>query len=111
MTGRIVIIESPYAARTRAGRLRNDLYLRACIRDCIARGEAPFASHRMYTDALNDNDPTEREQGILAGFAFRQVADAVVVYTDLGISAGMARAIELSTEDALPVERRRLYGQ
>jgi hypothetical protein len=40
-----VILESPYAGHVH----RNKAYLQLCIRDCIARGEAAFASHQMYT--------------------------------------------------------------
>jgi hypothetical protein len=64
---KLVIIESPYKGNVP----RNKLYLRACIRDCIMRGESPYASHRMLTDALDDDDPREREIGIKAGLAWR----------------------------------------
>lgn len=96
----IVIIESPYAAATTFERERNDRYLRAAIRNCLERGEAPFASHAIYTlpDVLDDTDPVERELGITAGFAFRRVADRTVVYQDLGISPGMQRGIDQALE-------------
>lgn len=89
---RRVIVESPFAGDVE----RNTRYLRACLADCLARGEAPFASHAIYTQpgVLDDNDPAQREIGIAAGFAWRDLADATVVYTDLGISNGMRRGIE-----------------
>jgi hypothetical protein len=62
---RRVIIESPWAGDTAA----NAEYLRRCLVDSLGRGEAPFASHRMYTSALDDADPEQRERGILAGYA------------------------------------------
>lgn len=64
---KLVIIESPYKGDVE----RNKLYLRACIRDCINRGESPYASHRMLTDALDDTDPVERAIGIKAGLSWR----------------------------------------
>lgn len=84
---RRVIVESPYAGDVE----RNLRYLRACMADCLARGEAPFASHALYTQpgVLRDEDPRERDLGIQAGFAWRQSAEATVVYTDLGMSRGM----------------------
>lgn len=84
---RRVIVESPYAGDIEL----NLRYLRACMADCLARGEAPFASHGLYTQpgVLDDSDPGEREHGIQAGFAWRSAADATAVYTDLGISRGM----------------------
>jgi hypothetical protein len=99
-----VIIESPYAGDI----ARNKAYLQACIRDCLNRGEAPFASHQMYTDALDDNDPEQRKLGMLAGLRWAWCADAIVVYGDHGISPGMKWAIE-QTVKHMPVEYRLLY--
>jgi hypothetical protein len=87
-----VIIESPYAGDIEA----NLTYLRACMRDCLVRGEAPFASHALYTQpgVLDDTNPHERAKGIEAGFAWRPFVRMTVVYTDRGITEGMRRGIE-----------------
>jgi hypothetical protein len=89
---RLVVIESPYMGDIEL----NLKYLRACMRDCLFRKEAPFASHGLYTQegVLRDEVPEERKRGIHAGFAWRRVADATVVYTDLGISTGMQYGID-----------------
>jgi hypothetical protein len=101
---RIVIIESPYAGDIE----RNVRYARAAMWDCLNRGEAPYASHLLYTQVgvLDDSNPDERERGIRAGFAFRKVADATVVYTDLGFSTGMKYGIEHATQLGHPIEYR-----
>lgn len=101
-----VIIESPYAGDVE----KNLRYLRAAMCDCLHRGEAPFASHALYTQAgvLDDNDPAERALGIDAGFAWRQVADETVVYQDLGISGGMQAGIDDSIRKGIPVTYRNL---
>jgi len=103
---RLVILESPYAG----GVERNIEYARRCLRDSLLRGEAPIASHLLYTQpgVLRDEVPSERQQGIDAGLAWREVAEASVVYTDLGISAGMVYGIEAAEVAGLPVEYRRL---
>lgn len=93
---KLVIIESPYKGDV----VRNKRYLQACIRDCLRRGESPYASHQMLTDALDDNDPEQRKLGIEAGLAWRNaysIAERVlpVFYTDLGLSSGMQQAAEL----------------
>src|ERR1019366_4582214 len=77
---RLVIVESPYAGDVAA----NVTYARACVSDALARGEAPFASHLLYTQAgiLRDEVPAERERGIAAALAWYRAADAAVVYTD-----------------------------
>ena len=105
---RRVIVESPYAGDVE----RNLAYARACMHDCLTRGEAPFASHALYTQpgVLDDTIPAERKAGIQAGFEWRAVADATVVYTDLGISKGMEYGIEHASSRH-PVEFRTLGGQ
>ena len=57
------------------------MYARACVRDSLLRGEAPIASHLLYTQpgVLRDNVAGEREQGIAAVLAGEPVAEATVV--------------------------------
>ncbi len=107
---RLVILESPYAADTEAEIRTNVWYARACIRDSLKRGEAPIASHLLYTQPgiLDDKIAEERQLGIDAGLAWRQVAMASVVYTDRGISKGMRYGIEKAEDCSIPVEYRTL---
>ncbi len=88
---KLVVIESPYAGDVE----RNLAYLRECLRDSLWRGEAPYASHGLYTQpgVLNDKEKEERYRGIVAGFAWGERAEARIVYTDLGITAGMEAGI------------------
>lgn len=106
---RRVILESPYAGDIEA----NVAYARACVRDCVLRGEAPIASHLLFTQPgiLDDDRPEERQLGIDAGLAWRTVAEATVVYTDRGISGGMRYGIDKATETGIPVEYRTLSPQ
>ena len=103
---RLVIVESPYAGDIEA----NVAYARACVRDALTRGEAPFASHLLYTQPgiLRDDVPAEREHGIAAALAWYRVADAAVVYTDRGISRGMEQGIAIAKVAGKPVEFRSL---
>jgi hypothetical protein len=109
---RCVILESPYAGATQADIDENVRYARACLRDSLLHGEAPIASHLLYTQegVLDDNIPSERALGISAGLAWRQAAEATAVYYDRGISKGMAFGIEDANESVRPVEFRSLYG-
>lgn len=106
---RLVIIESPYAGDIE----RNVEYARACVRDSLSRGEAPIASHLLYTQPgiLKDEVPQERQWGIDAGLAWRRVAEASAVYTDLGVSRGMEYGIAAAEKTGLPVERRTIGWQ
>jgi hypothetical protein len=105
---RLVIVESPFAGNT----VLNRRYTIACLADCLRRGEAPFASHALYTlpGVLDDDIPSERELGIAAGLAWGQVADATIVYMDLGISSGMKKGIEDATQHGRVIEYRWLRG-
>lgn len=64
--------------------------------DCLLRGEAPIASHLLYTQpgVLDDDVPNERALGIAAGLAWAKVADARVFYMDLGMSRGMQASVD-----------------
>jgi hypothetical protein len=105
---RRVIIESPYAGATEAEIATNKTYALECLRDCLRRGEAPFASHVIYTLVLHDYFPADRQLGIDAGLAWGEVADATVVYIDRGISLGMKLGIAHAERRGRPVEQRRL---
>jgi hypothetical protein len=107
---RLVILESPFAAEKAEDIDANIAYARASVRHSLSLGEAPIASHLLYTQPgiLRDNDAGERQWGIDAGLAWRKVADATVVYTDRGISKGMAYGIALGAESGIPVEYRKI---
>ena len=103
-----VILESPFAAQSVAEAERNRRYLVRAMQDCFARGEAPFASHALYTIALDDDIPAEREMGIEAGLLWGECATKSVVYTDLGISPGMTKGINQAHLDGRDVEYRQI---
>ena len=103
---KLVIIESPYAGDIP----RNVEYARRCVRDSLNRGEAPIASHLLYTQPgiLRDKIPEERQWGIDAGLAWRRVADLCAVYTDFGVSRGMQYGIKAAQEAGVIVEPRKI---
>lgn len=104
---RLVIIESPYAGDIEA----NVLYARAAMLDCLSRGEAPIASHLLYTQpgVLDDNDPLMRDLGIRAGLAWASVTEGAVFYLDRGWSRGMSAAQAFYAERGTPMEMRWLW--
>ena len=103
---KLVVIESPYAGNRR----RNDAYLVAAMRDSLNRGEAPFASHRMYPGVLDDDKPEERKLGIAAGLAWGEEAHLTAVYCDIGISDGMRHGIAAAMEEGREIEMRTVEG-
>ena len=106
----LVLLESPYAGVTPEELERNLTYARAAMHDCFLRGEAPYASHLLYTQpgVLRDEIPEERLLGIEAGLLWGSLAEKTVVYEDLGISTGMRLGIERAEAEGRPVEYRSL---
>ncbi len=102
-----VIVESPYAGDVEL----NVTYARACLHDCLLRGEAPIASHLLYTQpgVLDDTIPEERKLGIEAGLVWGILAEMSAVYTDLGFSNGMRFGIGRAETEGRPIEYRRLF--
>jgi hypothetical protein len=104
---RRVIIESPFAGNA-LQRIFNRNYARRCLRHALSLGEAPLASHLLYTQpgVLRDGVAADRKRGIDAGLAWLHAADASVVYVDRGISAGMVKGIKAAQAARVPIEYR-----
>jgi hypothetical protein len=98
------IIESPFQGNV----VENMEYLQECIRHSISLGEAPFASHQMYTSALDDAKPKERTAGIYAGYEWMMEASLVAFYVDKGMSDGMHKALNYAVYLKKPILFRRL---
>jgi hypothetical protein len=113
-----VVIESPLKGRGATVEYRakdeteNRAYAKACVRDSLARGEAPFASHLLYAQEgiLDDAIPEERAKGIQAGFEWGEAATLVAVYEDRGITVGMEAGIARARAHGQAVVFRRLDG-
>lgn len=101
-----VILESPLAGEVE----RNIDYARKAVRDSLSRGEAPIASHLLYTQKgiLNDDIESERKWGIDAGLAWKNVADKHVFYIDYGMSGGMKYAEAYATKNNIEIEFRKI---
>ena len=91
------VIESPYAGDI----ARNMVYLERCIRWCAENGWAPYASHKMMTDALDDHKPDERILGLQCGYAFRRLVGQRIFFIDYGYSHGMQLAAKLYFDEGL----------
>lgn len=107
---KLVLIESPYKGDNDIDIRANVAYARRCVRDSLLRGEAPLASHLLYTQPgiLRDEVSSERQHGIDAGLAWGAVAELTAVYTDRGISQGMRYGIAAAEKLGRRVEYRKL---
>lgn len=93
---RLVIIESPYSGDIEA----NVAYARRALHDSISRGEAPLASHLLYTQpgVLIDKSKWERHHGMVMGWEWIRHADRVALYCDRGISTGMLAGLKCTLD-------------
>jgi len=103
-----VIIESPFSGKTFPQRDYNKKYLTACFQHSMLSGEAPFASHALYTQFLDDKDSFSRALGIKLGQVIMARASFIAVYCDLGISPGMREGIKCAHKLGLIIQRRKL---
>ena len=103
-----VAIESPYAGDIAL----HVAYAKAAVRDCLKRGESPYASHLFFTQdgILDDGDAAEGALGIEAGLAWGDAAEATVVYADLGISDGMKEGMARANAASRPIEMRSILS-
>lgn len=101
---RRVVIESPLAGDWS----RNIRFAQYAMLDSFLRGEAPFASHLLYPQCLDDTEPEQRLLGMSAGFAWGAGAELCAVYDQLGTSPGMRAGIERAQALNIPVEFRAL---
>lgn len=105
MTRRIYLA-SPYRGDEEA----NKLYARRCQADSLGLGEAPFVPHLLYTQSLDDDIADERALGMAAAMAWLPVCDALVLYTDRGVSGGMDAEAQQARRLGIPVEERTCPG-
>lgn len=100
----LVIVESPFGGDVEY----NIAYAKRAVHDCMIRGEAPIASHLLFTQpgVLDDDKPEERKLGIACGLAWYQAKVLVAAYVDLGISPGMKDALEYADATMTPIEYR-----
>jgi hypothetical protein len=84
-----VYVVSPYAGDVQGN-------IEAAKRYCryvIAQGCMPVASHLLYPRILKDDEPEERELGLMFGLALLAMTDEVWVFSEHGISDGMQQEI------------------
>lgn len=106
----LVLLESPLSSPYEYGLRLHRAYLDAIIADSLDRDEVPIATHKLYPEALDDNDPRERDLGIQTAHRLRRHVDLVAVYFDLGISPGMILGIKEAKKVGLRLEFRSLYS-
>lgn len=81
-----------YVASKYAGDVeKNTAFAVNCCRRVIDEGCMPIASHLLYPQMLDDNNPDEREMGLMFGLALLAVCDEIWVFGE--VSARVAREV------------------
>lgn len=97
-----IYVASKYAGDI-AANIENAIW---CCRYVIDRGCMPVASHLLYPQILDDNNPRERELGLMFGLALLATCDEIWVFMVGGeISSGMEREIEEAKRLGIPVRK------
>lgn len=104
---KLVVIESPYGGRHLN---RNISYLNKAMLDSLMKNEAPFASHAIYPQCLDENNPEDRDWGIHAGYEWGAKADLIAFYVDYGWTRGMELALERYSDMGKRFEVRKIMS-
>lgn len=92
-----------YVASRYAGDVKNNTKAAAkYCRHVIRKGYMPIAAHLMYPVILDDNDPAQRELGMLFGLSLLGVCDEVWVFGP--VSTGMEQEIREANKLHIPVK-------
>ena len=94
---RKIYVASKYAGDVKANTEAAVMYCRKVIRD----GYMPVASHLLYPQILDDNDPAQRELGLLFGLALLKLCEEVWVFGE--ISKGVAQEIDEAKKLGIPI--------
>lgn len=84
-------------------------YLELCMRDSLARKEAPYAPHAYLPKYLPDTNPLDRRLALDIGSKFLQVCNKLAVYKDHGITDGMVGEMDFAKSMKILIEIRSLY--
>jgi len=89
-----VFICSPYAGASDAMTMKHIQYARDLCKYAFRMNFAPFASHLIYPQFLDDKIPSQRVQGMNAGQVFMSVCDEFWIGIKYQISSGMKDDID-----------------
>lgn len=95
----LVYVCSPYRGDTE----RNITYARELTRAALEYGYTPITPHLYLTQALDDENPEERELGMLAGQELLKRCEYILIGSRYGISEGMQQEIMIAHEARLKV--------
>ena len=97
----VVYIASPYRSDSTSGRLYNIGMARQYCRLAVQAGFVPVAPHLFYPQFLDDNDRTERAQGLEMALGDLAACDELWVFGEP--SEGMQREIDLADSLEMPI--------
>ncbi len=95
----IVYVCSPLRGDTK----KNMENARKYCRYVYEQGYIPFAPHLLLPQFMDDNNPLERADAMAMNYQFLHYASELWVFTENGISAGMAHEIEAAGREGMEV--------
>lgn len=95
MENNLAYICSPYRGNI-LEKVRNILYAKHLTKLALQLGYTPITTHLYLTQVLNDNNPTERRQGLKAGGNILNACGTIIIGARYGVSEGMAAEIKVA---------------
>ena len=95
---KLIYVASPYAGNIEL----NTAFAREACQFVKNEGHAFFAPHLLYPQVLHEDDPADRQLGLVMGKEMLAKCDELWVFGDF-ISPGMAGEVELAGQCGIPV--------
>ena len=95
----IVYVCSPLRGDTE----KNIKNAKSYCRFVYEKGYIPYAPHLFFTQFMDDEKENERNDAITMGLHMLKCASELWIFTDNGISFGMAQEIEQAGREDMPV--------
>lgn len=106
---RKVVLDTPFTCEDRDTQIKYFEYLLACMFNSLDLGEAPINTAYLYGLVLEPVDLKSRTVRLQATHRWISQASALVLYTDYGVSPGMALSMKYAAENGIPIEHREIY--
>lgn len=83
-------------------------YAKACVRNALLRGEAPFHVSALYLDCVDVHDDAGLAAAAIAAKKVTEMADRVAIYIDNGITDMVRSIVDHANSLHIPVSYRSL---
>lgn len=99
---KLIFVSSPYAPRGLWTKADNVELAKKLCQVVVLLGHIPIAPHLLYPQFLDDENPVERDIGMMASLTLIPLCDELWYYPDRGLSLGMKEELEKADAELIP---------